>query len=108
MKHETGGVANEKFAGLKPKMYSFLVDNSEHKKPKGVNKNIVATISCNKYRDVLLNNNCIRHSVNRIQNKDHTIGAYEINKIILSCFDDKIYIPNNEYDGPALGYYSYL
>ena len=32
---ETGGVAIKKLVGLKPKMYSFLVDsNSEHKKSK--------------------------------------------------------------------------
>ena len=38
-------------------MYSFLVDdNSEHEKEKGVNKNVVATISHNEYKDVLLNN----------------------------------------------------
>ena len=48
MKDETGGVAIEKFVGLKPKMYSFLADdNSEHKKAKGVDKNDVATISHN-------------------------------------------------------------
>ena len=35
MKDETGGVANQEFVGLKPKMYSFLVDdNKEHKKEK--------------------------------------------------------------------------
>ena len=32
MKDETGGVAIEEFVGLKPKMYSFLVGNDEHKK----------------------------------------------------------------------------
>ena len=42
--------------------------------------------------------------MNRIESKDHKIGIYEINKISLSCFDDKIYIQNNEYDGLALGY----
>ena len=47
MKDETGGVANEEFVELKPKMYSFLVDNSEHKKAKCVNENVVATISHN-------------------------------------------------------------
>ena len=31
MKDETGSVAIEEFIGLKPKMYSFLVDNNEHK-----------------------------------------------------------------------------
>ena len=33
--------------------------------------------------------------MNRIQSKDHKIGTYEINKIALSCFDDKIYIQSN-------------
>ena len=36
MKYETIGVAIEEFVGLKPKLYSYLVDdNSEHKKSKG-------------------------------------------------------------------------
>ena len=30
MKDETGGVAIGEFIWLKPKMYSFLVDNNEH------------------------------------------------------------------------------
>ena len=48
-------------------MYSFLVDdNSEHKNAKGVNKNVVATISHSEYKDVLLDNRCLRHSINRI------------------------------------------
>ena len=32
MKKESAGVAIIEFVGLKPKMYSFLVDNSEQKK----------------------------------------------------------------------------
>ena len=83
MKDETGGAEIE-FVRLKPKMYSFLVDdNSEHKKAKGVNKNVAAAISHNEYEDILLNNKCLRHSMNRIQSKDHRLGTYEINKIVL-------------------------
>ena len=67
MKDETGGAAIKEFVGLKPKMYSFLVDNCDHKK--GVNRNVVTTISHNEYKDVLLNNKCLRHSMNRIQSK---------------------------------------
>ena len=104
MKDETGGITIEEFVGLKPKIYSFLVDNNEHKISKGVNKNVVTTISRNEYKDVSLNNKCIRHSMNRIKIKDHRIGTYEINKISLSCFNDKIYIKNNGFDGLALGY----
>ena len=92
LKDETGGVAIEEFIGLKPQIYSLLVDNSEHKKAKGVNKNVVSTINHTEYKDFSLNNNCIRHSMNSIQNKDDIIGTYEINEISLSCFDDKMYI----------------
>ena len=100
MKDESGGAANEEFVELNPKIYSYLVNySSEHKKAKGVNKNVVATIS-----HVLLNNKCLKHSMNRIQSKNHKIRTYEINKISLSFFHDKIYILNNVYDGLALGY----
>ena len=82
MKDETAGVAIKEFVGLKPKMYSFLVDDSsEHKKAMDVNKNFVTGISHNEYSDVLLNNKCWRHSMNRIESKNHRIGTYEINKI---------------------------
>ena len=74
IKDETAGVALEEFVGLKPKIYSYLVDDkSEHKNAKGVNKNFVVTISHNEYKDVLLNKKCLRHLINRIQSKDHRI-----------------------------------
>ena len=50
-------VAIEEFVVSKPRMYSFLVDDdNEHKKAKGVNKNVVAKISHCEQKDVLLNN----------------------------------------------------
>ena len=79
-------------------------DNNEHNKAKGVNKNVIETISYNEYKDVLLNKKCLRHSMNRIQSKDHKIVTYEISKIYLSYFGDKIYIQNNGCDGLPLGY----
>ena len=48
MKDKARGVAIEEFLGLKPKMYSFLVDE-------GVDRNVVATRSHNEYKYVLLN-----------------------------------------------------
>ena len=100
-------MAIEEFVGLKPKMYSFLVDdNIQHKKSKGTNKNNVATISYNEYKNVLWNNERLRHSMNRIQSKDHGIGTYEIKKVSLSCFDNKMHILSNGYDGLTLGYQS--
>ena len=76
-------------------MYSFLVNNNEHKKSNCVNRNVVATLSHNEYKDFLLNKKCLRHPMNRSQSKDHKIRTYKINNISLFCFDDKLYIQIN-------------
>ena len=56
MKDETAGVTIEEFVGLKPNIWSYLVnDNSEHKKANTVNKKVVVAISHNEYKDILLN-----------------------------------------------------
>ena len=47
IKDKTGGAVTKEFVGLMPKMYSFLVDNNKHKKAKGMNKNVDATIGHN-------------------------------------------------------------
>ena len=60
--------------------------------------------SHNKYKDVLLNKKYLRHSINKIQNKDHRIGTFGIGKIYLSCFDDKTCIQSNGLDWLAFGY----
>ena len=39
--------------------------------------------------------------MNRIRSKDHRIGTYEIKKMSLLFFDDKMYIQNGGYDGLA-------
>ena len=44
------------FFEVKPKMYLIVVsDSSKYIKAKGLNKNVVAKISHNEYKDVLLN-----------------------------------------------------
>ena len=105
VKDETTVAEIEKFVGLKPNMYWYLIhENSEYKEAKCLNRNVVATITHNENRQVLLNDKYMRHSMNRTQGKSYRIGTYEINKISLSCFDDTIYIQNNGYDGLDLGY----
>ena len=38
----------------------------------------------------------IRHKMRRIQAKKHKIGTYKIDKISLSCFDNKRYVLDDE------------
>ena len=86
MKSEYGKVIIIESIGLKAKMYSIRkIDDRESSTAKGVN---IAT-EFNEFKDVLFNKKIIKHKMKRIQAKKHKIGTYEINKISLSCFDDK-------------------
>ena len=44
------------------------------------------------FKDVLLNEKNIRQKMKRIQSKKHKLGTCEIDKISLSCFNDKRYV----------------
>ena len=103
MKDEFGGAIVTGFVGLKSKMYSTKkIDGKEYNTAKGVS---IAT-AFDKFKDVLFNKNIIRHKIKRIQSKKHKLGKYEINKISLSCFDDKRYVLD---DGIyTLGYFHKL
>ena len=71
---------------LKSKMYSMKnTDGKESNMAKGVN--IVTEF--NEFKDTLFNKKVVKHKMKRSQSKKHKIGTYEINKISLSCFDDK-------------------
>ena len=53
---------------------------------KGVN---IAT-EFNELKETLFNEKILRDKMRRIQSKKHKIATYQIDKISLSCFDNKI------------------
>ena len=92
MKDEYSGVIIDQFIGLKSKMYSIRkINGSETSTAKGVN---IAT-EFNEFKDVVSNKKIIIHKMKTIQVKKHKIGTYEIDKISLSCFDDKGFVLND-------------
>ena len=93
MKSESEGKVIDEFVGLKSKMYSIRHnDGKECNTAKGVN---IAT-EFSEFKDTLFNKKIMRHKMRRIQSKKHKIGTYEIDKISLSCFDDKRFVLNDE------------
>ena len=92
MKDEFKGIPINKFIGLKSKMYCIVSDDdTKVNTARGVN---ISTES-NEYEDLLFNEKTIRHKIKRIQSKKPKIGIYGVNKISLSCFDDKRHISDN-------------
>ena len=89
MKDESNGVKIDEFVGLKSKIYSLITENElEVNKAKGVNL-VLRHKEC---FDVLFGKKVVRHKMKRIQSKLHSVGTYELNKISLSCFDDKRFV----------------
>ena len=89
MKDEYSGAIIDQFIGLKSKTNSIKkIDGKESSTAKGVN--IVTEF--NEFKVALFNEKVVRQKMKRIQAKKHKIGTYEIDKISLSCFDDKRYV----------------
>ena len=89
MKDVSEGKIIDNFVGLKSKMHFMknekYIDGKETDTAKGVS---VAT-EFKRFKNTLFNKKIMRHKMRRIQAKKHKLGTYEINKISLSCFDDK-------------------
>ena len=79
----------DEFVGLKSKMYPMKnIDGKESNTVKGVH---IAT-EFNEFKDTLFDEKVLRHKMRRIQGKKHKLGTYEIDKISLSCVDDKRFV----------------
>ena len=106
-KDEASGVPICEFIGLRSKMYSYIKDNNEvGKTAKGIKKNIIKKdITHENYKKVLFNNEQMHHTMKTIRSNNHQLGSYEINKVSLSCFDDKRYIHNNGVTSYAYGHH---
>ena len=106
-KDEAAGIPVVEFVGLRSKMYSYMKDNDKGEKTaKGIKKNIITkNIKHEDYKEVLFNNKQMHHTMKTIRSTKHQIGSFELNKISLSCFDDKRFIHQNGITSYAYGHY---
>ena len=92
-KDECGGKNMTEFVGLRAKMYAYKVEDEEHKKAKGVKKNVIqSNINFDDYKTCLETQQRVYKSMNIIRSRLHTMYTEEINKIALSAADTKRHI----------------
>ena len=91
MKNELGGKIMTEFAALRPKTFSYLMDDgNSDKNAKRTKKYVIKRrLKFNDYKDCLLNNDIILKSRQRFQSEAHNVYTEEVNKIALSSNDDK-------------------
>ena len=105
-KDEAAGVPICEFVGLRSKMYSYTKDNQKGEKTaKGIKMNVIKKdIQHENCKETLFNNKQMYQKMKTIRSQNHEIGSYEINKVSLSCFDDKRYVLEDGITSYAYGH----
>ena len=103
-KDEVAGKQITHFVGLRPKLYSFKIEHCEGvKKCKGIKKNIVAKeIKFDNYVQCLFSGEKQMRMMKIIRSENHDIYSKEVNKIALSCDDNKRIICKNQINTLAI------
>ena len=106
MKDELGGGIITEFVALRPKVYSYKTeDNVELKKGKGTKKCIInKMLSFSDYKNCLFDNGKVLRSQQRFKSENHIMYTENINKIALSCNDDKRIVATNGIESHPYGY----
>ena len=107
VKDELGGGIITEFVALRPKAYSYKTDdNIELKKAKGTKKCIInKMLRFSDYKNCLFDNGKVLRSQQRLKSENHIVYTENINKIALSCNDDKRFVAT---DGIEIYPYGYV
>lgn len=96
----------KEFVGLRSKLYSFIVDGEikPHNKCKGVKKCVAETLEIEDYKNTNYKRVNKEIKQNGIRSYKHQLFTETINKVALSCFDDKRYICNDNINTYSFGH----
>ena len=109
MKDECAGKPIIEYVGLRPKMYSILMDEHVIKKAKGIRKYVVKkNMQHDHYKEALFDKKIFRHDMNMIRSYNHQIYGLCVNKISLSPLDTKRWIADDGVNTLAYGHYRIL
>ena len=99
-KNELGGDIITEFVALRPKAYSYITnDFMEMKKAKGTKKCVVKKML--RFEDY---NGKVLKSQQRFESESHEVYTENINKIALTCDDDKRFVTSDRITSYPYGY----
>ena len=103
-KDEVAGKQITHFVGLRPKLYSFKIEDChEVRKCKGIKKNVVKKeINFDDYVNCLFSGEKQMKTMKIIRSENHDIFSKEVNKVALSCDDNKRVINKNKVNTLAI------
>ena len=103
-KDKAAGKQITHFVGLRPKLYTFKVEEKgETRKAKGVKKNVIKkSLSFEDYKKCLFSEEKVMKEMNIIRCQNHDIFSMTVNKVALSANNDKRLICENKINTLAL------
>ena len=103
-KDEAAGKQITHFVGLRPKLYSYKIEEKgETRKAKGVKKNVIKnSLAFEDYKKCLFSEEEVMKDMNIIRSENHEIYSMTVNKLALSANNDKRLICPNKLDTLAL------
>ena len=106
MKDELGGDIITEFVALRPKAYSYITnDFIEMKKAKGTKKCVVnKMLRFDDYKKCLFDNGKVLKSQQGFKSENHEVYTENINKVALSCDDDKRIVTSDRITSYPYGY----
>ena len=103
-KDELGGKVLTEFIGIRPKMYSFVGEDSG-KRAKGVKKSILQNgITHDDYRSCLLDKKVYSRDMPGLRSYNHIIHGETVHKVALAPLDTKRYILDDGISTLAFGH----
>ena len=103
-KDELGGKVLTEFIGLRPKMYSYVGEESG-KRAKGVKKSVLRkSITHYDYKKCLLNREVFHRDMPGLRSYHHVIKGETVHKVALAPLDTKRYILDDGISTLAFGY----
>ena len=106
MKDELNGQVMLETTCLRSKLYSIKYESGIKQSAKGVQKCVKKTLHHDLFNDVLSSKGNIRKNVTQIQSQRHQLLVTQINKFVMSAFDDKRFILEDGIQSFAYGHYS--
>ena len=106
MKNELGVDIITEFVALRPKAYSYITNNFiEMKKAKGTKKCVLnKMLRFDDYKKCLFDNGKVLKSQQRFKSENHEVYTENINKIAISCDDDKRIVTSDRITSYPYGY----
>lgn len=92
MTDELNGKVFKECVVLRSKLYSIMFEDGVKQSAKSVQKSVKKTLHHEKYKNCLLDQKPLRAQMRQLHSINHQIRIKAVNKVALSCFDDKRYI----------------